>query len=100
MSNPIITASEMTTELIIIAAIMVASVVVHFFFWRDSKQRYKVFIQQVKDLQEKLKQHEANDVEIDNKLDEAEADMERIGDEIDALRSVWFMKRKKVNIDS
>ena len=90
----------MTTELIIIAAIMVASVVVHFFFWRDSKQRYKVFIQQVKDLQEKLKQHEANDVEIDNKLDEAEADMERIGDEIDALRSVWFMKRKKVNIDS
>ena len=95
MSNPIITASEMTTELIIIAAIMVASVVVHFYFWRDSKQRYKEFIQQVKDLQERLKQHEANDVEIDNKLDEAEADMERIGDEIDALRSVWFIKKRK-----
>ena len=90
----------MTTELIIFAAIMVASVIVHFFLWKDSKKRYKMFMQQIEALHEKLKQHEANDAEIDNKLDEAEVDMERIGDEIDALRSVWFMKRKKANIDS
>ena len=90
----------MTTELIIFAAIMVASLIAHFFLWKDSKRRYAMFMQQIEALQEKLKQHEANDVEMDNKLDEAEADMERIGDEINALRSVWFMRRKKVNIDS
>ena len=90
----------MTTELIIFAAILVASVIVHFFFWMGSKKRFTMFMQQVEALQEKLKQHEANDAEIDKKLDGAEADMGRIGDEIDALRSVWFMRGKKVNIDS
>ena len=90
----------MTTELIIFAAVLVVSVIVHFFFWMDSKKRYSMFMLQVEALQEKLKQHEANEAEIDNKLDETEADLERIGDEIDALHSVWFMKRKKDRIDS
>ena len=90
----------MTTELIIFAAVLVVSVIAHFFFWMDSKKRYSMFMLQVEALQEKLKQHEANEAEIDNKLDETEADLERIGDEIDALHSVWFMKRKKDRIDS
>ena len=91
----------MTLGLIIIAAILVASVIAHFFFWRSSQKKYTEFMKHVEALQEKLKEHEASDMEIDKMLDNAQEDMQRIDEEINALRSVWFVKqRKKSAIDN
>ena len=90
----------MTTELIIFSAILVVSVIAHFFFWRDSKRRYTEYIEQAEALNEKLKRLEANDAEIDRMLDDADADMQKIGDEIDALCSVWFVHKKRTNQDN
>ena len=82
-------------ELIFFAAILVASVIAHYFFWRSSKKHYEECMRQAKALNDKLEQLSANDTEIDRMLDETESDVDRIGEEIDALRSVWFMKGEK-----
>ena len=90
----------MMPELIILSVVLVLSVVAHFFFWRDSKKRHGEFMKQLEALKDSLKQLEANDVEIDKMLDGAEEDMERIGQEIDVLRSSMFMGKRKPNIDN
>ena len=85
----------MAIEWIIFSVIMMASVVAHFFFWRDSKKRHGEFMKQLDALKDTLKQLEANDVEIDKMLDGAEMDADRMSKEIEALRSAWFMTGKK-----
>ncbi len=90
----------MTTGLIIIAAILVLSVIAHYFFWRDSKKRYKEYMEQANALNERLNQLEANDMEIDKMLDAADEDSERMGKEIDALRSILFFKKKMTTFDN
>ena len=90
----------MTTEMIIFSAILVVSVIAHYFLWRSSKKHYEECLKQAKALNERLEQLAANDVEIDRMLDEAESDVDRMGKEIDALRSVWFIKGKKTDIDN
>lgn len=87
-------------ELIILSAVLVLSVVAHFFFWRDSKKRHGEVMKQMEALKDSLKQLEANDVEIDKMLDGAEEDMERIGQEIDALRSTMFIGKRKPDINN
>lgn len=87
-------------ELIIFSAILVVSVVVHLFLWRDSKKRYTEFMKQANALTEKLKQLESNDAEIDRLIDVTEADLERLGDEIDALRFGRFLDKKRAILDN
>lgn len=90
----------MTIALIIFSAILVASVIAHYFFWRSSTKHYDECMRQAKALNDKLEQLSANDLEIDKMLDEAESDVNKISEEIDALRSVWFMKGKRDTIDN
>ena len=77
-------------ELVIFSVILVLSVVAHYFLWRNSKKRYTEFMKRAEALNEKLKHLEANDEEIDKMLDKTEEGVQRMEDEIDALRSVWF----------
>ena len=90
----------METELIIFCVVLVLSVVVHYFLWRDGKRRYDENMRQIEALNKKLIQLEANDEDIDQMLDGAEKGLQEMGDEIDALRSVWFMNKKKTGIES
>ena len=90
----------MMTGLIIIAAILVLSVAVHYFFWRDNKRRYDENMKQIEALNEKFKQLEANDIEIDRMLDEADERGRKMDDDIEALRSVWFLNKKKTGIEN
>ncbi len=90
----------MATELIIFSAILVLSVIAHYFFWRDSKKRYEEYMEQVKVLNERLNQLEANDMEIDRMLDTADGDVEKMGKEINALSSVLFHKKKMTTFDN
>ena len=90
----------MMWELIIFSAILVASVIAHYFFWRSSKKHYEECMRQAKALNDRLEQLAANDMEIDRMLNNAESDVDRMGEEIDALRSVWFMKGKRDKTDN
>ena len=90
----------METELIILCVVLVLSVVAHYFFWRDGKRRYDENMKQIEALNKKLMQLEANDEDIDKMLDEADKGLQKMGNEIDALRSVWFMNRKKRGVES
>ena len=89
----------MNIVLIIFCVVLVFSVAVHFFFWRDGKRRYEENMKQIEALNEKFKQLEANDKEIDRMLDDADEKGRKMDDEIEALRSVWFMKGKKPQIN-
>ena len=84
-------------ELIIFSIILIVSVIAHFFLWRDSKRRYTEYMKQADALNEKLKQLEANDREIDGMLDYAEADLEHLEDEINALRLGRFLEKGKAD---
>ena len=90
----------MAIELIIFSAILVLSVIAHYFFWRDSKKRYEEYMEQVKVLNERLNQLEANDIEIDRMLDTADGDVEIMGKEIDALRSALFIGKRTPNLEN
>ena len=85
----------MTTALIVFSVILVASVFAHYFFWRSSKKHYEECMRQANALNEKLHQLAVNDTEIDRMLDEAEKESDKMGKEIEALRSVWFTKKDK-----
>lgn len=82
-------------ELIIFSVVMVVSVLAHYFLWRSSKKHYEECMKQSKALKEKFEQLAANDTEIDRMLDEAEKESDKVDKEIEALRSVWFMKKNK-----
>ena len=90
----------MTTALIVFSAVLVASVVLHLFFWLDSKKRFDECIKQAESINEHLRQLEANDTEIDRMLDDAEAESQRIDDEIKALRAVMFGNRRRTNFEN
>lgn len=90
----------MTIALIIFSVILVLSVIAHYFLWRSSKKHYEKCMRQAKALNDRLEQLAANDMEIDRMLNDAESDVDKMGEEIDALRSVWFMKGKKSAIDN
>lgn len=88
----------MTIALIIFSVILVLSVIAHYFFWRSSKKLYEECMRQAKALNDNLKLLAANDTEIDRMLDKAEKESDRIDKEIEALRSVWFMKKGNTTI--
>ena len=90
----------MTIVLIIFSAILVLSVIAHYFFWKDSKKRYSEYMKRVEALNERIKQLEASDNEIDKMLDEAENAIGRIDEGIEDLRSGRFMKREKPTFDN
>ena len=81
-------------ELIIFSVILVVSVVAHYLLWRSSKKQYDACLKQAQALNEQLRRLEANDAEIDGMLDEVDAEVQKMGNEIKALRSVWFAKGK------
>ena len=90
----------MTTELIIFAAILVISVIVHVILWLDSKKQYNTVMKELQALSERMKQLEANYDDMDGVLDAADEDVERIGREIDTLRSALFLGKRKPNLDN
>ena len=90
----------MGTELIILCVVLVLSVAAHFFFWRDNKRRYEENMRQIDALNRKLSQLEANDESIDRMLDGAEKGLQEMGNEIEALRSVWFLSGRKKKTES
>ena len=87
-------------ELIIFSVILVVSVIAHFFLWRDSKKRYAEYMERAEAINEKLKHLEANDEVIDRLLDETEADVQKMGEEIDALRAVHFLNKNRANLEN
>ena len=87
----------MSTELIIFSVILVASVIAHYCLWRSSMKRYSECIKQAEALTEQLRKLEANDREIDGMLDYAEADLEHLEDEINALRLGRFLEKGKAD---
>ncbi len=87
-------------ELIVFSAVLIVSVIAHFFFWRDSKKRYTEYMERAEVLYEKLKQLEANHKEIDGLLDVAESKAQKMDEEINALRSVLFANKKRANRDN
>jgi len=90
----------MITALIVFCAVLVVSVVLHLFFWLDSKKRFDECIKQAKSINEQLRQLEANDTEIDRMLDDAEAEAQKIDAEIKVLRTVLFGNRKRASVDN
>ena len=90
----------MDIGLIIFAAILVISVIVHVFLWRDSKKQYKAVMKEFQALSGRMKQLEANYDDMDGVLDAADEDVERIGREIDTLRSALFLGKRKPNLDN
>ena len=83
----------MDIVLIIFCVVLVLSVAIHFFLWRDNKKHFDETIRRTEALNKKLMQLEANDEDIDKTLDETEKGLQDMGDEIDALRSVLFHKK-------
>ena len=84
----------MMWEMIIMSAVLIISVIVHIVLWRDSTKQHEEIMNEFQALSERMKQLEANYDEMDGVLDAADEDMERIGREIDTLRSAWFVKGK------
>lgn len=90
----------MDIGLIIFAAILVISVIVHAILWWDSKKQYKAIMKEFQALSGRMKQLEANYDDMDGVLDAADEDVERIGREIDTLRSALFLGKRKPNLDN
>lgn len=90
----------MTTELIIFLAILVVSVILHLFFWLDSKKRYTDYMKQANFLRERIKLLEESNVEMDRKLDDADGKMEKIDEGIEDLRSGRFTRKKRPTFDN
>ena len=90
----------MTIELIIVAAILVISVIVHVILWLDSKKQHKAIMKEFQGLLERLHRREANSDDMDEVLDAADEDVERIGREIETLRSALFLGKRKTTLDN
>ena len=90
----------MNIELIVFAAILVISVIVHVFLWLDSKKQYKAVMKEFQALSKQMKQLEANYENMDGVLDSADEEVERIGREIDTLRSALFLGKRKPKLDN
>ena len=90
----------MDIGLIILAAILVISVFVHVILWRNSTKQYKAIMKQFQTLSERMKQLEANYDDMDGVLDAADEDVERIGREIETLRSALFLGKRKTTLDN
>ena len=86
--------------IIILVAIIVLSVVAHGFFWWDSKRTYKGYLEQVKALRDEIKEHENTEGEIDRMFDEAEQELQKIDDDIQAMRSILLPKKKMTTFDN
>lgn len=88
----------MTTELVIFSAILVVSVILHLFFWLNSKKRYTETMKRQEALMKRIEQLEESNVEMDRILEDAEGKGKKMDDEIEALRSVWFANKEKKSI--
>lgn len=82
-------------ELYVFSGVLVLSVIAHYLLWRSSKKQYDACLKQAQALTEQLRKLESNDAEIDGMLDEVEVEVQKMGDEIDALRAVRFLNKKK-----
>ena len=89
----------MDIVLIVFCVVLALSVVAHYLFWRNNKRQYDENLKQIEALNKKLMQLEANDEDIDKMLEEADKNLQDMGDEIDALRS-GFLKTRKNQIVS
>ena len=90
----------MAVELIIFSAILVVSVVLHLFFWLDSKKRYADYMKQQEALNKRIEQLEDSNVEMDRMLDDAEEAIVRIDEGIEDLRSGRFMRMDKPTFEN
>ena len=90
----------MTTELIIFSAFLVVSVILHLFFWLNSKKKYKDYMKRQEALLKRIEQLEESNVEMDKMLDEAEDAIDRIDEGIEDLRSGRFLRKEKNSFDN
>lgn len=90
----------MDIGLIIIAAVLVVSVIVHVLLWRDSTKQHKAIMKEFQGLLERQHQLEANYDDMDGVLDAADENVERIGKDIEALRSALFIGKRKATLDN
>ena len=90
----------MTTELIIFSAILIVSVILHLFFWLNSKKRYTDYMKRQEALLKRIEQLEESNVEMDRMLDEAEDAIDRIDEGIEDLRSGRFLRKEKNSFDN
>lgn len=87
-------------EVVTLSVVLVISVFVHVFLWRNSTKQYKAIMKQFQTLSERMRQLEANYDDMDGVLDAADEDVERIGREIETLRSALFLGKRKTNLDN
>ena len=85
----------MATTLIVFSTILAVSVVAHVLLWRASKKQYDACLKQAQALNEQLRKLEANGAKIDGMLDEVDAEVQKMVDEIDTMRSALFVNRKR-----
>ena len=85
----------MAVELIIFSAILVVSVILHLFFWLDSKKRYADYMKRQEALNKRIEHLEESNVEMDRMLDDAEEAIDRIDEGIEDLRSGRFLRGEK-----
>ena len=90
----------MDIGLVVLAAVLVISVIVHVILWWDSKKQHKAIMKEFQALSERMKQLEANYDDMDGALDAADEDVERIGREIDTLRSALFLGKREQNLNN
>ena len=86
--------------MIIFCVVLVLSVAAHFILWRDGKRQYDETMKRIVSINKKLMQLEANDVEIDKMLDDAEEAIDRIDEGIEGLRSGRFMRIEKPTFEN
>ena len=90
----------MMWEVVTLSVVLVISVFVHVFLWRNSTKQYEAIMKQFQTLSERMRQLEANYDDMDGVLDAADEDVERIGREIETLRSALFLGKRKTNLDN
>ena len=90
----------MDIGLIILAAVLVVSVIVHVLLWRDSTKQHKAIMKEFQGLLERQHQLEANYDDMDDVLDAADENVERIGKDIEALRSALFIGKRKATLEN
>lgn len=90
----------MSFELIIFSALLVVSVIMHLFFWRDSKKRYTNYLMRLESLNKRIVQLEEDNEKMEKMLNDAEKAIERIDEETEEVQSGMILKKEKQTFEN
>ena len=90
----------MSIDIIILGAIFVLTVVAHGIFFLYSQSQHKKFMQEIQSLTERIKELQSDYGDMDDSLDEADIDMEKLRQEIELFRSILCLNKKMTTFDN